>query len=332
MSSNSKSIARRSLLKAMAGLAALALPARGVLAAYPERAVRLIVPFAAGGNADLMGRLIAEGLAQALGQPVVVENRAGAGGGLGAGEVARATPDGYTLLIGSNGPITVNPLVQAKLSYDPLKDLAPVGMSSITAHSLIVHAAVPARTVKELVALSHKQQIAVGTSGIGSATHLTLERFNAATGAKLLHVPYKGGGQLLPELIAGTIQSAVTEFSAALPHHKGGKARFIAIASPNRSPLAPEVLTMIESGLAGFTAGSFIGVLAPTATPAGVMKRLQDALNAATTSQKTIDRIRELGGEVAAPEHRSATGFATFIREEYERSRRAAQLAGLKKE
>jgi tripartite-type tricarboxylate transporter receptor subunit TctC len=332
MSRNSETTGRRRVLKALAGLAALSLPARGALAAFPERAVRLIVPFAAGGNADLMGRLIAEGMAQALGQPVVVENRAGAGGGLGAGEVARAAPDGYTLLVGSNGPLTVNPFVQAKMSYDPLKDLAPVGMSSITAHSLIVNAGVPARTVQELVALSQKQQVAVGTSGIGSATHLTLERFNAATGAKLLHVPYKGGGQLLPELVAGTIQSAVTEFSAALPHHKGGKARFIAVASPKRSALAPEVPTMIESGLAGFTAGSFIGVLAPAATPADVMKRLQEALNASTTSQKTIDRIRDLGGEVAAPEHRSAAGFAAFIRQEYERSREAAKLAGLKKE
>src|SRR5690606_25666529 len=160
---------------------ALSLPASRALAAFPERPIKLVVPFAPGGNADIMGRLIAEGLSAALGQPVIVENRGGAGGGLGAGEVARAAPDGYTLLVGSNGPITVNPLVQAKLSYDPLKDLVPVGMASITAHSLVVHPSVPARTVEELVALSHKQQVAFGTSGVGSATHLTLERFNAAT-------------------------------------------------------------------------------------------------------------------------------------------------------
>ena len=323
---------RRQLLKALAGLAVLSLPARGVLAAYPERPVRLIVPFAPGGNADLMGRLIGEGMAQALGQPVVVENRAGAGGSIGAAEVARAAPDGYTLLVGSNGPLTVNPFVQAKLGYDPLKDLAPVGMASITPHSLIVHASVPARTVQELVALSHKQQIAVGTSGIGSATHLTLERFNAQTKAKLVHVPYKGGGALLPELIAGTIQGAMTEFSAALPHHRGGKARFVAVASSARSPLAPEVPTVAESGLAGFTAGSFIGVLAPGATPADVMRRLQEALNSAVNSPKAQERMRDLGAEVAAADLRSGAGFSGFIKQDYERSREAAQLAGLKKE
>ena len=329
MTSKSNKLSRRTLLKAMAGLAALPFP---VLAAYPERAVRLIVPFAPGGNADLMGRLIAEGLSQALGHPVIVENRGGAGGSIGAAEVARAAPDGYTLLVGSNGPLTVNPFVQAKLGYDPLKDLAPVGMSSITPHSLIVHSSVPARSVKELVALSHKQQVAVGTSGIGSATHLTLERFNAQTKAKLVHVPYKGGGQLLPELIAGTLQGAMTEFSAALPHHKSGKARFIAVASTARSPLAPDVPTVAESGLAGFSAGSFIGVLAPVGLPADVLRRLQEALGTAINSPKTLERIRELGGEAAAPEHRSAAGFTAFIRQEYERSREAAELAGLRKE
>jgi len=329
MTEKSKTVGRRAILKAMAALAALPLAAN---AAYPERAVRLIVPFAPGGNADLQGRLLAEGMAKALGQPVIVENRGGAGGSLGASEVARAAPDGYTLLIGSNGPITVNPFVQAQLGYDPLKDLAPVGMSSITPHALIVHASVPARTVQELVALSLKQQVAVGTSGIGSATHLTLERFNAQTKAKLVHVPYKGGGQLLPELIAGTLQAAMTEFSAALAHHRSGKARFIAVASAARLAAAPEVPTMAESGLAGFTAGSFIGVLAPAATPADVMKRLQAALDAAVAAPKAIERVRELGGEVAAPEARTAAGFAAFIRQEYERSREAAQLAGLKKE
>ena len=332
MRCRSKITGRRQLLKAIAGFAVLSLPARGVLAAYPERPVRLIVPFAPGGNADLMGRLIGEGMAQALGQPVVVENRAGAGGSIGAAEVARAAPDGYTLLVGSNGPLTVNPFVQAKLGYDPLKDLAPVGMTSITPHSLIVHASVPARTVQELVALSHKQQIAVGTSGIGSATHLTLERFNAQTKAKLVHVPYKGGGALLPELVAGTIQGAMTEFSAALPHHRGGKARFIAVASSTRSPLASEVPTVAESGLAGFTAGSFIGVLAPAQTPAEVMRRLQEALNSAVNSPKAQERMRDLGAEVAAADLRSAAGFSGFIKQDYERSREAAQLAGLKKE
>lgn len=323
---------RRNVLKALAGVAVLGLPVRGALAAYPERAIRLIVPFAAGGNADLMGRLIAQNLSEQVGQPVVVENRTGAGGGIGAAEVARANPDGYTLLVGSNGPLIINPIVQPKLPYDPQKDLAPVGMASITAHSLVVNPGVKARTVQELVALSQKEQVAVGTSGVGSATHLTLARFNAATGAKLVHVPYKGGGALLPDIIAGTIQGAMTEFSGALPHHRSGKARFIAIASPSRSPLAKEVPTMIESGVKDFTAGSFIGVMVPAGTPADVVRRLEQGLKVAVNSQKMKDRVQELGGETASPEHQSAAGFGEFIRQEVERSREAAKLAGLKRE
>ena len=325
-----KKISRRALIKAAGSLAALSVLARRAHAAYPERPVRLIVPFAPGGNADIVGRLVAEGMSQALGQPVVVENRGGAGGGVGAGEVARAAPDGYTLLSGSNGPLTVNPFLHASLSYDPLKDFAAIGLTSLAPHSLIVNAALPAKTVQDLIALSTKQQIGVGTSGIGSATHLTLERFNAQTGAKLLHVPYKSGGALLPDLIAGTIQGAMTEFSSALPHHRSGKARFIAIASAKRAAQAPEVPTIAET-VAGFTAASYIGLVAPAGTPADVLKRLEAALAAAMKSQKTLDRMRELGIEPATPELMTARGFGEFIRQEYERSREAVQLAGLKK-
>ena len=323
---------RRKLLKTLGALPALALPAGAARGAYPERAVRLIVPFAPGGNADIMGRLVGEGMAQALGQPVVVENRAGAGGSVGAAEVARAKPDGYTLLVGSNGPLTVNPFVQPDLAYDPLKDFAPVGLTSLVPHALIVNAGVPARTLPELVALSKKQQVGVGTAGVGSATHLTLARFNAQAGASLLHVPYRGGGALLPDLVAGTIHGAMTEFSSALPHHRSGKARFVAIASAGRLSQAPDVPTMAEAGVAGFTAASYIGVLAPAGTTEEALSRLQAALGAALTSGKVATRMRELGVEVAAPEQRSAAGFRDFIRQEYERSREAARIAGLKKE
>ena len=321
---------RRSLLQALGSVVALSPFA--ALAAWPERAIRLIVPFAPGGNADIVARLVAERMAEALGQPVVVENRAGAGGSIGAEVVARATPDGYTLLTGSNGPLTVNPFVQAKLGYDPLKDFSPIGLTSFVPHAIIVNAAVPARTLQELVALSKQQQVSVGTAGIGSATHLTLERFNAQTGAKLLHVPYRGGGALLPDLVAGTIQGAMTEFSSALPHHRGGKARFVAIAAVKRAALATEVPTMIESGVKEFTAASYIGILAPGATPAEVMARLQAALVLALGAPKTLERLRELGVEVAPPELMTSAGFGAFIRQEFERSREAAQLAGLKKE
>jgi tripartite-type tricarboxylate transporter receptor subunit TctC len=325
-----KSPRRRSLLQALAS--ALALSSHPALAAFPERVVKLIVPFAPGGNADIVGRLIAEGMAASLRQPVVVENRTGAGGSIGAEQVARAAPDGYTLLTGSNGPLTVNPFVQEKLGYDPLKDFAPVGLTSLVPHALVVHAGLPARTLPELIALSQRQQVGVGTAGLGSATHLTLERFNAQTGAKLVHVPYRGGGALLPDLVGGAIQGAMTEFSSALPHHRNGKARFVAVASASRSALAGDVPTMIESGVKDFTAASYVGILAPAGTSAEAMARLQAALAAALGAPKTLARFSELGVDVAPPELTTPAGFAAFIRQEFERSRQAAQLAGLKKQ
>ena len=192
-------ISRRTVI-ANFGLApaAMLLP-RTAFANYPDRPIRLIVPFAAGGNADIVGRLVGERISSALGQPVVVDNRGGAGGSLGAEAVARSAPDGYTL-VGSNGPLSVNPFVQAKLGYDPLKDFA-----------LILNNNVKAKNITALIALSKKAQISIATSGIGSATHMTLERFKAAIGANLVHVPYRSGGALMPDLFGGSIQAAMTE-------------------------------------------------------------------------------------------------------------------------
>ena len=326
------SISRRTVLSSTAGSVALTLLPHAAWAAFPERPIRLIVPFGPGGNADIVARIVGERMADALGQPIVVDNRAGAGGSLGAEVVARAAPDGYTLLTGSNGPLTVNPFVQAKLGYDPLKDFAPVGLTSQVPHAIIVHPALAAKTMQELVALSKTQQVGVGTSGIGSATHMTLERFNAQTGARLLHVPYKSGGSLLPDLLAGNIQGAMTEFSTALPHHKSGKARFIAVGSAKRSALAPDVPTMIEGGARDFTGGSYVGILAPAGTPADVVARLQAALARAMASDKVTERMRDLGAEIAGAETITSAGFGAYIRAEYENMRQAAQIAGLKKE
>jgi tripartite-type tricarboxylate transporter receptor subunit TctC len=325
------SISRRDLLRTIGAASLIALAPRAARAAYPERPIRLVVPFAPGGNADIVGRLVGERLGEALGQPVVVENRAGAGGAIGAEYVARASPDGYTLFVGSNGPLTVNPFVQAKLSYDPLKDFAPIGLTSLVPHAIIVNAGVSAKTLQELVALSKQQQVGVGTAGVGSATHLTLARFNAESGAQLVHVPYKGGGALLPDLVAGNIQGAMTEFSSALPHHRSGKARFVAVAADKRSPLAPDVPTMDEGGVKGFTAASYIGILAPAGTPAEVVAALQAALAKALASPAVLDRMRDLGVQVATPELMTSAGFAAFIRQDYERSREAARLAGIQK-
>ena len=224
-------ITRRSLIAALGAAPAATLLPRAAFAAYPDRPIHLVVPFAPGGNADIVGRLVGEQMSKALGQPVVVDNKGGAGGSIGAENVARATPDGYTLLVGSNGPLTVNPFVQAHLPYDPQKDFVAVALTSYVPHVIILNNNVAAKTVPELVALSKTQAINIATSGVGSATHMTLERFKAATGANITHVPYKSGGALMPDLLGGAIQGAMTEFSTALPMHKGGKARILAIAS-----------------------------------------------------------------------------------------------------
>ena len=322
-------ISRRTLIATLAASSAVSLLPRSALAAYPDRPIRLIVPFAPGGNADIVGRLVGERISAALGQPVVVENRGGAGGSIGAEAVARAAADGYTLFVGSNGPLTVNPFVQAKLAYDPLKDFAPVALTSYVPHAIILNNKVAAKTIPELIALSKKEQISIATSGVGSATHMTLERFKAATGANVVHVPYRSGGALMPDLIGGSIQAAMTEFSTALPQHKGGQAHIVAITAAQRSKLAPDIPTFIESGVKDFTASSYIGILAPTGTPPAIVAQLQKAIAAALSGGPAPDKLRGMGSEIATAEQMTPDGFAKFIRADYENMRVAAKLAGI---
>jgi tripartite-type tricarboxylate transporter receptor subunit TctC len=323
-------LSRRTVL---AALAASPFMPRSAFAAYPDRPIRLIVPFAAGGNADLVGRLVAEGMAPSLnGQSVVVENRAGAGGSLGAGQVASAPPDGYTLLVGSNGPLTVNPFVQAKLSYDPLKDFVAVGLANLAPHTLVLHESIPAKTVAELVELSKKQPLTIATSGAGSAGHMTLIRFMAATGANITHVPYRGGNTLVPDMLAGTVSGGMTELSTALPHYKAGKIRIVAVASAQRPVLAPDVPTMIESGVKDFLAASYVGVVAPAKTPSDVIAVLEKALIKALAEKPLQNKFLATGAELVPEPLQTAKGFGDYIKKEYENTKQAALSAGLKPE
>ncbi len=321
-------LTRRTLIAALAAAPFTPLLPRTALAAYPDRPIKLIVPFAPGGNADFVARLTGEGMSQALGQPIVNEFRTGAGGSLGAQEAARAAPDGYTLFTGSNGPLTVNPFVQAKLGYDPLTDFIPIGLSSQTPHCIAVHELVPAKTLPELVALSKQQQITIGFAGVGSATHMTLARLMAATGANFTPVPYRGGGALVPDMLSGTISGAMTEISTALPHN-GGKVRVIVIASTVRSPQVPDVATVIESGVKDFTAASFVGILAPAKTPSEIIAVLEGALGKALAVKATQDKFLASGAELTTPALQTSKGFAEYLKREFEGSREAAKIAGL---
>ena len=287
------------------------------------------MPFAAGGNADFVARLVGDSMAKTLGHPIVVENRAGAGGSLGADLAAKAAADGYTLFLGSNGPLTVNPFVQAKLGYDPLKDFAPIGLANLAPHCLAVNGDAKAKNIAKFVALSKSAPASIGTSGVGSASHMTLARFGAATGANITHVPYRGGGNILPDLLAGTITGTVTELSTVLPQVSGGKVRVLGVAWDTRSPQLPEVPTMIEQGVKDFTAASYVGFLALTGTPAEVMKALEAALIKALSNKDTQEKFLATGAELVPDALMTSKGFGDYIKKEYELTREAAKLAGL---
>jgi tripartite-type tricarboxylate transporter receptor subunit TctC len=323
----------RLVATALAALGALAVASQaGWAQGYPDRNIKLIVPFAAGGNADINGRVVADVVQRALGQPVVVENRAGAGGGVGAEYVVRAEPDGYTLLVGSNGPLTINPIINPNVSYDPLKDFAAVALVSYVPHVLVVSNKLGVKSIPELVALSKTRPINLATSGVGSATHMTLERFKHATGAQIAHVPYKSGGSLLPDVISGNVDGAMTELSTAGELHKGGEVRIVAVAGATRSKLAPDIPTFDEQGVKGFVARSFIGIVAPAKAPAEALAKLQAAIaKRLGAGSEAAAKLIATGSEIATPEQMTPKGFADFIKRDYEDMQAAAKLAGLGK-
>lgn len=322
-------ISRRALLGAAAAAPFVSLLPRAALAAYPDKPIRLIVPFAAGGNADFVARVTSEPMQQTLGQPIVLDYRTGAGGSLGADMAAHSPADGYTLFTGSNGPLTVNPFVQAKLNYDPIKDFVAIGLANLAPHCLVVNEAVPAKNLPELIALSKTQAVNVGTSGAGSASHMTLARFNAATGANITHVPYRGGGALIPDLLSGSITGAMTELSTVLPQVGGGKIRILGVAWSKRSPQLPDVPTMIEQGVKDFTAASYVGILAPSATPSDIVKTLEAALVKALNTKELQQKMLNSGAELVPDDLMTSRGFGDYIKKEYELTREAAKLAGL---
>ncbi len=297
----------------------------------PDRPIRLVVPFAPGGNADLVGRMVAERMSVRLGQPMVVENRAGAGGSVGAEAAARARPDGYTLMVGSNGPLTVNPALQARLPYDAAADFVPIGMAMRVPLALCVGAAQPQRNAAELLAAARARPgaISLGSSGNGSTTHLAIAALNAAANVEFLHVPYRSGGAILPDMVSGTVSGAMTEISIPLALAREGRIRLLAVTAPTRSAVAPDVPTMAEAGLPPIHIASFVGLVAPTGTPAPVLRALEDAMAATIADEPLRARFLEMGGEGADAALSRGAGFAAFLRAEAQAMRDAARVAGL---
>lgn len=298
--------------------------------AFPHRPMRIVVPFAAGTSSDIQGRLLGERMSARLGQPVIVENRAGAGGTVGAEVVARAAPDGHTMLLGSNGPLTNAPVLQARLSYDPAADFAPIAMISRSPVTLTVRADSPWRSVGDMLqaARARPGDIAIGSSGQGSATHFLIEQVMAAAGVRLTHVPYRGSSQSVPDMLSGAVPIVMAEISTVLPTWREGRTRILAVSSASRMPIASEVPTLIENGL-NLTGGSWAGLVAPAGTPAPMLAILSEATRAGLAHPDYRARQAELGAEIAAESEQQPEGFAAWLTRERALIRETAQRAGI---
>jgi tripartite-type tricarboxylate transporter receptor subunit TctC len=284
----------------IAGCVALAAPA--FAQSYPARPVRIVVPFTPGGSSDVLARAVATELGRALGQPIVIDNVPGAGGSLGAEKAARSAADGYTLLMGHTGTLAVNPALYPRLGYDPVRSFAPVAWVARVPNVLVVNAAVPAKDLKELVALAKSQpgRLAYGSGGNGSAAHTTMEYFKMQAGISLLHIPYRGTAPSVADLLAGQVQALFTGAPALLPHIKAGKIRALAVSSPRRLAVLPEVPTVAESGIPGtrgFEADQWYGLVAPAGTPADIVALLNQQVNRALGSEEVRTRLSAEGAE-----------------------------------
>jgi len=294
----------------IAGLVLAAGMAAQAYAAYPEKAVTIVVPFPAGGSTDMVARAIAPKLQQSLGQPFVVDNRAGATGAIGATAVKNAAPNGYTIMVASIGVFAVNPFIQKNLQYDPVKDLDPITVAVRAPNVLVANPAFPASSVAELVALMKKNpdKITFATSGAGSSDHLTAALFWQKTGTSGVHVPYKGGAPAITDLLAGHADVSFQNINAVIQHIKAGKLKVLALTGDKRSPLLPQVPTLAEAGVREVDVFSWQGIAGPKGMPADVKQKLHAAIVAALNDPENRKRMEEIGFEIVAntPEQMAA--------------------------
>jgi tripartite-type tricarboxylate transporter receptor subunit TctC len=318
----------KSLWLAMSGMALLA-PAFGYCQAYPTKPIRIIVPFAPGGNIDLNARIIQPGLSEFLGQTVVVENRAGAGGRIGTTVVAKSPPDGYTLLLGAPGTLISQPVFHDDIEYNPLRDFVYTSRISLVASAVSVHPALPVRTTKELIALAKSKPGALfmASAGQGSGGHLMGELFQSMAKVKFTHVPYKGGVEASVNLFTGQIQLAFDQVSSSGPFIKAGKIRAIAVTTPKRSKLLPDVPTIDESGVPGYDYSTWTTIGIPAAAPKEVIQKLRDGITTVIAQQRTRDAFDKLGAEV---EVNTADEFTKRMQADHARWVRIRKETGLK--
>jgi tripartite-type tricarboxylate transporter receptor subunit TctC len=297
-------------------------------AEFPSKPVRLIVPAAAGGTVDILARAVAGPLSEGLGQPVVVENRPGAGTNIGMEAVVRSDPDGHTILVGGV-PVAINRVMYPKLGFDPSSDLAPVTLLVTSGNVLVVHPSLPVHSVKELIAYAKDRpgQLNFGSPATGSTPHLAGELFNHLAGVKLVHVPYKGAAPALNDLIGGRLQLSFDNIPPALPHVRAGRLRALAVTSAQRQPDLPDLPTIAEAGLPGFEVSAWFGLLVPAATPAETVKRLESETAKVLAMPAVRERLTQLGFHI---DGRGAAAYRAYIRHEGERWAPVIRSLGIK--
>jgi tripartite-type tricarboxylate transporter receptor subunit TctC len=305
----------------------LALVSGSALAAYPDRPVRLVVPFPPGGPTDIVARPLAQKLSENLGQQVIVDNRGGAGGNIGAAAVVKSAADGYTLLMGTVGTHAINASLYKKLTFDPVKDFAPVSLVAQAAVVLVVHPSVPAKTLNEFIALAKFKpgQITFGSAGSGSPGHLTGELFKDMAVVDLVHVPYQGSAPAITDLLGGQIQAMFDPIQATLPHVKAGNLRILGVSSPKRSSALPNVPTIAEAGVPGFETTAWWAVFVPAGTPREIITKLNTEIVKIMRSPEMKERLRELDIE---PIGSTPDQLAAFMKAEMAKWSRAVKFSG----
>jgi len=296
---------------------------------WPAKTIKIIVPYPPGGTSDILARALAPGLQAALGQPIIVENKPGATGNVGADFVAKSPPDGYTLLLADIGSLAISPSVFSALPFDPVKDFAPVIMVAYSPHLLVVHPSVPAKDARELIALGKAKpdSLNFAVSGIGGANHLAGVDFAQRAGIKWTYIPYKGGSQALTDMVGGQAQVMFNGMLATYPFVKDGKLKVLAISSAKRFAAAPDIPTVAEQGMPGFETGSWQGIVAPAATPPEIVQRLHATVTSILSTAEMKERLDKAGAELRP---QSSGEFGAFIREEKARWAKVVKESGQK--
>ncbi|HZT62110.1 MAG TPA: tripartite tricarboxylate transporter substrate binding protein [Burkholderiales bacterium] len=306
----------------------LALLAGPALAQYPARPLKLIVPFPPGGSTDILARALGQKLSEGLSQPVVIDNRPGAGGSIGSEAAAKAAPDGYTIMMGHLGTLAVNAAIYKKLPYDPVKSFAPVSLMAIVPSVLVVNPSLPVTSAAELIDYAKKNpgKLAYGSAGSGSTSHLTTEYFKLATGTDILHVPYKGVGPMLTDMISGQLSMGLNGAPAVMAHVNSGRLRALAVSSLTRLPSLPNIPTLDEAGVKGFEANGWYGIVAPAGTSREIVARLNAEIR---RDMETPELRARLDAEGAIPAADSPEAFAAFIASEIARWGSVLKRAGI---